>query len=154
MVPANATAPDLCAECKAIYEKATLVKETAKVQKNTAGTKIVQFYKNLLSSDAKYAWNKIVREKTEADPYKDLKGVSRVSHSTNGLCSTFSLCFPTTQQSKKALPFQRAQEAPAGWCTSVRTARIAAQRLRCAATLLVPQPQLRCWYVSSKGSIH
>ncbi len=27
--------------------------------------------------DAKYPWNKIVREQTMADPYKDLKGVSR-----------------------------------------------------------------------------
>ncbi len=32
---------------------------------------------NLLSLDAKYAWNKIIREQMEAYPYKDLKGVSR-----------------------------------------------------------------------------
>jgi hypothetical protein len=36
-----------------------------------------QFYANLLSSDVKYAWNKMVQEQTEADPYKDLKGVSK-----------------------------------------------------------------------------
>ncbi len=36
-----------------------------------------QFYANLLSLDAKYVWNKIVREQTEADPFKDLQGVSR-----------------------------------------------------------------------------
>ncbi len=36
-----------------------------------------QFYANLLSSDAKYAWNKIVWEQTEADPFKDLQGMSR-----------------------------------------------------------------------------
>jgi hypothetical protein len=36
-----------------------------------------QFYTNLLSSDAKYSWIKIVREQTEADPFKDLQGVSR-----------------------------------------------------------------------------
>ncbi len=30
-----------------------------------------------MSSDAKYAWNKIVKEQTETDPYKDLQGVSR-----------------------------------------------------------------------------
>jgi hypothetical protein len=36
-----------------------------------------QFYANLLSSNAKYAWNKIVREQTEADPFRDLQGVSR-----------------------------------------------------------------------------
>ncbi len=27
--------------------------------------------------DAKYAWNKIVKEQTEADPFKDLQGMSR-----------------------------------------------------------------------------
>jgi hypothetical protein len=36
-----------------------------------------QFYANLLSADAKFAWNKIVKEQTEADPFKDLQGVSR-----------------------------------------------------------------------------
>jgi hypothetical protein len=43
------------AECKALYEKATHAKETAKVQKDTTATKMFQFYTNLLSSDAKYA---------------------------------------------------------------------------------------------------
>jgi hypothetical protein len=36
-----------------------------------------QFYANLLSLNAKYTWNKIIWEQTEADPYKDLKGMSR-----------------------------------------------------------------------------
>jgi hypothetical protein len=36
-----------------------------------------QFYANLLSLDARYTWNKIVWEQTEADPFKDLQGVSR-----------------------------------------------------------------------------
>ena len=36
-----------------------------------------QFYTNLLSADAKYAWNKIVKEQTEADSFTDLQGVSR-----------------------------------------------------------------------------
>jgi hypothetical protein len=36
-----------------------------------------QFYANLLFLDVKYTWNKIVREQTKADPYKDLKGVSK-----------------------------------------------------------------------------
>jgi hypothetical protein len=73
----NAPAPDLCKEYKALYEKAVLVKETAKSQKEAAANKMFQFYANLLSLDAKYAWNKIVREQTEADLFKDLKGVSR-----------------------------------------------------------------------------
>jgi hypothetical protein len=59
---ADATTPELCAEYKAIYEKATHVKETAKIQKDAAATKMFQFYANLLSTDAKYVWNKIVQE--------------------------------------------------------------------------------------------
>ncbi len=31
----------------------------------------------MLSLDAKYAWNKIVKEQTEADPFKNLEGMSR-----------------------------------------------------------------------------
>ncbi len=73
----NAPAPDLCEEYKALYEKAVLAKETTKSQKEATATKMFQFYANLLSSDAKYARNKIVWEQTEADPFKDLKGVSR-----------------------------------------------------------------------------
>jgi hypothetical protein len=73
----NTTTPDLCAECKALYKKATATKEAAKIQKDATATKMFQFNANLLSSDAKYAWNKIVREQTKADPYKDLQGVSR-----------------------------------------------------------------------------
>jgi hypothetical protein len=73
----NATVPDLVVECKAIYKKAILAKETTKNQKDAAATKMFQFYANLLSSDAKYAWNKTVREQTKADPYKDLKGMSK-----------------------------------------------------------------------------
>jgi hypothetical protein len=51
--PANATAPKLCAEWKAIYKKAIVVKETAKIQKDAAATEMFQFYTNLLSSDAR-----------------------------------------------------------------------------------------------------
>jgi hypothetical protein len=73
----NAPALDLCEEYKALYKKAMFAKETAKNKKEAAATEMFQFYANLLSSDAKYTWNKIVQEQTEADPYKDLKGMSR-----------------------------------------------------------------------------
>jgi hypothetical protein len=73
----DAPAPDLHKEYKALYEKAMFAKETTKNKKEAAATKMFQFYANFLSSDTKYAWNKIVREQMEADLYKDLKGVSR-----------------------------------------------------------------------------
>jgi hypothetical protein len=73
----DAPAQNLCKEYKGLYEKALLAKETAKKQKESTATKMFQFYVNLLSLDAKYAWNKIVWEQTEADLFKDLKGMSR-----------------------------------------------------------------------------
>jgi hypothetical protein len=57
---ANAPAPDLCKEYKALYEKAVFAKETAKNKKEATATEMFQFYMNSLSLDAKYAWNKIV----------------------------------------------------------------------------------------------
>jgi hypothetical protein len=74
---ANASAPELCADYQAIYNKASFVEETAKNKRKAAANKMFQFYMNLLSLDAKYLWNKIVREQMEADPFKDLQGVSR-----------------------------------------------------------------------------
>jgi hypothetical protein len=50
-----------------------------------------QFYANLLSVDAKYAWNKIVKEQTESDPFKDLQGVSRKGP-RGLLCGSFDDC--------------------------------------------------------------
>ncbi len=62
-----------------------------------------QFYANLLSLDAKYAWNKIDREQMEADPFKDLQGVSRKDprglwHESFKECIMFHLLtmFPNT----------------------------------------------------------
>ncbi len=56
-------------------EKAKEASETAKGKEDSAAKKMFQFYANLLSADAQYAWNKIVKEQTEADPYKDLQGM-------------------------------------------------------------------------------
>jgi hypothetical protein len=77
--PSDASYPELCKEYWAIYKKAILAKETAKNQKDATATKMIQFYANLLSLDAKYAWNKIVQEQMDMDPYQDLKNVSRKS---------------------------------------------------------------------------
>ncbi len=74
---ANAPAPELCAEYQANYNKAKFVAETTKNKPEAAATQMLQFYANLLSLDAKYTWNKIVKEQTKADPFKDLQGVSR-----------------------------------------------------------------------------
>jgi hypothetical protein len=74
---ANAPAPELHVEYLADYEKAKFAAETTKNKREADTTKMFQFYTNLLSLDAKYMRNKIVREQLEADPFKDLQGVSR-----------------------------------------------------------------------------
>ncbi len=55
-----------------------------------------QFYANLLSLNAKYALNKIVQEQMEADPYTNLKGMSkkgpsRLLHESFVKCVMFHL---------------------------------------------------------------
>jgi hypothetical protein len=77
MALANAPAPELRLEYQANYGKANFAKETTKNKPEAAATKMFRFYANLLTLDAKYAWNKIVKEQMEANPFKDLQGVSR-----------------------------------------------------------------------------
>jgi hypothetical protein len=101
--PAEAIAPELHAECEKDLEKANFATETTKNKKESTAKQMFQFYANLLSLDAKYALNKIVKEQTETDPYKDLQGMSRKD--PRGLsCESFDNCimlhlltmFPTT----------------------------------------------------------
>ncbi len=77
MALADAPAPELCNNYQALYHKATFAKETAKNKREAPAIKMFQFHTNLLSSNAKYSWKKIVEEQTEADPFKDLQGASR-----------------------------------------------------------------------------
>jgi hypothetical protein len=74
---ANAPALELRAEYQADHDKAKSAAETAKKSRKAAATKNFQFDATLLSLDAKYACNKIVKEQTEADPFKNLQGMSR-----------------------------------------------------------------------------
>jgi hypothetical protein len=46
----------------------------AKGTMTIAACKMFSFYSNLLSPESKYAWNKIVSEQTESDPYVNLQG--------------------------------------------------------------------------------
>jgi hypothetical protein len=76
---ANAPALELHTEYQADQKKAKFTTETTKNKHEAAATKMFLFYANFLSSDAKYVWNKIVKEQTEADSFKDLQGMSRKS---------------------------------------------------------------------------
>jgi hypothetical protein len=55
-------------------EKAKLAQRIAKGAMTAAAKKMFAFYLNLLSPESKYAWNKIVSEQTESNPYVTLQG--------------------------------------------------------------------------------
>ncbi len=61
---------------QADLEKAKQAQETAKGAMTAAANLMFTFYSNLLSPKNKYAWNKIVVEQMEGDPYVNLQGVS------------------------------------------------------------------------------
>ena len=71
-------APETDDQLKANYlselETAKKVHRIAKGVMAAAASKMFAFYSNLLSPESKYAWNKIVCEQTENDPYVNLQG--------------------------------------------------------------------------------
>jgi hypothetical protein len=73
-------APEANDEMKAGFledlEKAKHAQRTVKNAMTVAANKMFAFYSNLLSLESKYAWNKIVSEQTESDPYINLQGDS------------------------------------------------------------------------------
>jgi hypothetical protein len=78
---AAATADASKSGLQAIYQldlmKSREAAENARAKVESAAQDMFQFYTNLLSVDAKYAWNKIVQEQTQSNPYMDLQGVSK-----------------------------------------------------------------------------
>jgi hypothetical protein len=72
-------------------EKAKQPQETAQGAMTAAANLMFMFYLNLLSPKSKYAWNKIVVEQTEGDPYVNLQGVSL--EGPRGMsCESFNNC--------------------------------------------------------------
>ncbi len=55
-------------------EKAKKAHCISKEAMSAAANKMFPFYSNLLSPESKYAWNKIVSEQTESNPYVNLQG--------------------------------------------------------------------------------
>jgi hypothetical protein len=72
-------------------KKAMQAQETAQGAMTAAATLMFAFYSNLLSPKSKYAWNKIVVEQTEGNPYVNLQGVSL--EGPRGMsCKSFNDC--------------------------------------------------------------
>jgi hypothetical protein len=77
-------------------EKAKQSQRIAKGAMTIAASKMFLFYSNLLSPESKYAWNKIVSEQTESNPYVNLQGDTlegprRMSHQLFHDCVMFHL---------------------------------------------------------------
>ncbi len=122
-----------------------------------------QFYANLLSVDAKYTWNKIVKEQMESDPFKDLQGISRKG--PRGLsCESFNDCmmfhllivFPNNAAELEKYYLSNVFKKPQRISIRqfVQHVPRAAQRLCCAAALLVQHLELQSWYDTGKCFIH
>jgi hypothetical protein len=67
----------LHAAIKAELKQALGATEKAMTKRDKAAVNMFQLYTDLLSIDARYVWNKIVQEQTNADPYTDLQGLTR-----------------------------------------------------------------------------
>jgi hypothetical protein len=76
---------------QADLEKAKQAQVSAQGAMTTATNLVFTFYSNLLSPKSNYAWNKIVIELTEGDPYVNLQGVSL--EGPRGMsCKSFNNC--------------------------------------------------------------
>ncbi len=71
---APAANDDMKASFSSDLEKAKQSQRIAKGAMTIAASKMFLFYSNLLSSESKYAWNKIVSKQTKIDPYVNLQG--------------------------------------------------------------------------------
>jgi hypothetical protein len=56
-------------------EKAKQGQKIAKGTMTAAASKMFAFFSNLLSPESRYAWNKIISEQTESDPFVNLQGI-------------------------------------------------------------------------------
>jgi hypothetical protein len=102
-------------------EKAKQAQEIAKGVMTAAASEKFAFYLNLLSPESKYAWNNIVSEQMESDPFVNIQGVSLegprgMSRESFNNCVSFtcSLCSPSTRQSKKSTMSPMYLRSPSG----------------------------------------
>ncbi len=71
---APAANDDMKASFSSDLEKTKQTQRIAKGAMTHAASKMFLFYSNLLSPESKYAWNKILSEQTESNPYVNLQG--------------------------------------------------------------------------------
>ncbi len=139
----------LRAKTKAELKQALEAVAEATAQRDKAAADMFQLYANLLSVDARYAWNKIVHEQTEADPLygppraDQKRAPGNVMQVFRRLCHVPpSHCVPQQRdRAGEVLHHERAEETPARQHSSVCAACGTAQFLHLATALLVLQPK-------------
>jgi hypothetical protein len=141
-------------------EKAKQAQRTVKGVMTVAASKMFSFYSNLLSPESKYAWNKIVSEQMESDPYVNLQGDSLegprgMSRASFNDCMMFHLLtsFPINAAEQEKYYISNVLKKPLQ-CTSVCTSCRAAQRLHCSDAVLLLQPTCKCQHQTREHFFH
>ncbi len=127
--------------------KAKQAQRTAKGVKTIATSKMFLFYSNLLSPESKYAWNKIVSEQTESDPYVNLQGDS-LEGPRGMLLNLFNNCimfhlltaFPINAAEQEKYHISNVLKKPK--CINIH------QFVRCVEQLNAYIAQMPCFYYS------
>jgi hypothetical protein len=119
--------------------------EKAKTKCDKTAEDMFQLYVNLLSIDARYAWDKIVQEQTNADPYTDLQGLTKkgprgLSHKSFEDCMMFHLLtvFPNSAAEQERYYITNVLKKPQH--ISIH------QFVQCVEQLNSYILQLPCWY--------
>ena len=76
-VEASSASSTLCANIVAELKQAVEATEETTARLDMAAEYMFQLHANLLSINARYVWNKIVQDQTNADPYTDLQGLTK-----------------------------------------------------------------------------
>jgi hypothetical protein len=109
-----------------------------------AASKMFAFYSNLLSPESKYAWNKIVSEQMESDPFVNLQGVPRGMS-----CKLFNNCIMFHLLTAFSI---NAAEQEKYYVTNVlkkpQRVNVRRQFVRCVEQLNAYIAQMLCFYYS------
>ena len=141
-------APVLQAEIKDELSSAQEAAAEAKGKADQAANDMFQLYANLLSVDAKFAWNKIVHKQTATDTYTDLQGCTKKG--PRGLtCKSFDDCimfhlltvFPNNAAEQEQYYITNVLKKPQ--CVSIH--QFAVQHVEQLNSYI---SQLLCWYYS------
>jgi len=134
----NDSSATLQAETKAELKQALKVTEKATTLRDKAAADMFQLYVNLLSVDARYAWNKIVQEQTEANPYQDLQGLTRKGPRED--CVMFHLLTVFPNNAAEQVRYYITNMLKKTQCVSIRQF---VQRVEQLNSYIA---QLSCWY--------